>query len=210
MRMILIQRRFYHTLYMNVKSCDRNLKINLTPGLFCACQALYIHTVHLNFSWVTIGVPVRAFKGENNMSEKKTYFVYVGWSLIQGEEHCVTIGITSAGWRRAYNKVMNINIALPCSGLAHARAVEKSGQDYLETRTPRAFVKWSPVELEKSPNRTWDWWISNQRLSVNTTANVVERMRNVQLFWKPETHKYYMARKLGQVNRQQKGVKYGK
>jgi len=128
------------------------------------------------------------------MKEKKTYFVYVGWSLIQGEEKCMTIGITGSGWRRSYNKIMDINLCLPCISLAHARAVEKSGHEFVEIKNDRAFVKWSPIELEKSPNRTWDWWISDSRLGLNLESGVVERMRNVQLFWKPENHKLFMAR----------------
>ena len=82
------------------------------------------------------------------MKEKKTYFVYVGWSLITGEEHCVTIGLTSDGWRREYNKVMNINIVLPCITLAHARAVERAGHNFItDQKNPQVFVAWSPLEL---------------------------------------------------------------
>ena len=145
------------------------------------------------------------------MNYKKTYFVYIGWSLIKGEEHCVTIGITSDGWRRSYNKVMNINFVLPCSCLAQARAVERSGHDFLNhLKTPKAFVQWSPKELSTSPNRSWDWWISNSRLTVGHTANLVERMRNVQFHWKPENHRLYMAKARKGIPNKLKGVKYGK
>lgn len=144
------------------------------------------------------------------MNNKKTYFVYVGWSLIRGEEHCVTIGLTSAGWRRSYNKVMNINCVLPCTTLAHARAVERAGHNFMtDQKNPQVFVAWSPLELSKSPNRGWDWWISNSRMTVGNTANLVERMRNVQLFWRPENHKLYMAR-VRRLPNKLKGVKYGK
>lgn len=138
----------------------------------------------------------------------KDYFVYVGWSLIRGEENCVTIGITSNHWRREYNKVMNINVALPCKSLRHARAVERSGHEIFDRRYSRAFVVWNPIELSKSPNRTWDWWITDHRVTVAQTTDIVERMRNVQVTWKPENAHLYMAK--ARKHFQQKGVKYGK
>tara|TARA_R100001530_G_C4273009_1_gene143605 strand:+ start:271 stop:708 length:438 start_codon:yes stop_codon:yes gene_type:complete len=145
------------------------------------------------------------------MNYKKTYFVYTGWSLIKGEEKCVTLGLSSHGWRREYNKVMNINLVLPCTCLAHARAVERAGHDFLNHhKTPKAFVRWSPKELSKSPNRSWDWWITNTGLTPSHTANVVERMRNVQTFWKPENHRLYMARVKKGIPNKLRGVKYGK
>ena len=136
----------------------------------------------------------------------KDYFVYVGWSLIQGEKNCVTIGVTSDHWRRAYNKVMNINVALPCTNLRHARAVERAGHEILDRVYSRAFVVWSPEELSKSPNRTWDWWISEGRLTVAQTVNVVERMRYVRDTWKEENAHLYMAK--ARRHFQKKGVKY--
>ena len=138
----------------------------------------------------------------------KDYFVYVGWSLIRGEENCVTIGITSNHWRREYNKVMNINVALPCKSLRHARAVERSGHEIFDRRYSRAFVVWNPIELSKSPNLTWDWWITDHRVTVAQTTDIVERMRNVQVTWKPENAHLYMAK--ARKHFQQKGVKYGK
>ena len=138
----------------------------------------------------------------------KNYFVYVGWSLIQGEEHCITIGVTSDHWRRAYNKVMNINVALPCKSLRHARAVERAGHEILDRLHSRAFVVWSPEELSKAPNRTWDWWISEDRLTVAQTVDVVDRMRFIQVTWKPENAHLYMAK--ARRHFQRKGVRYGK
>ena len=128
------------------------------------------------------------------MNTKKTYFVYIGWSLVRGEEHCVTLGISSDGWRRSYNKLMNINFVMPCKCLAHARAVERAGQDFYDKRKIRAFVKWSPLDLETSPNRGFDWWITSKGLSPSETSELVERLRHVQFHWSEENHKLFMAR----------------
>ena len=131
------------------------------------------YTVYLyntsNLDGFAVILGVHYLKGEI----MKNYFVYVGWSLIQGEEHCVTIGVTSDHWRRVHS---------------------------------RACVVWSPEQLSKSPNRTWDWWISADRLTVAQTVDVVERMRNVQVTWKPENAHLYMAR--ARRHFQKKGVKY--
>ena len=46
-------------------------------------------------------------------------------------------------------------------------------------------------------------------MTVGATANLVERMRNVQFNWRPENHKLYMAR-VRKLPKKLKGVKYGK
>ena len=75
------------------------------------------------------------FNGDRNM---KSYFVYIGQSLLRGEEGCITIGLSSDGVRREYNKVMIIQHVLPCKSLRHARAVEKEGHIFLDKQLERA------------------------------------------------------------------------
>ena len=113
----------------------------------------------------------------------KHYFVYVGHSLIEGEEGCITGGLSSNGLRREYNKVMKITFVLPCKSLRHARAVEREGHNFLDSICERAIVKWSPLELENSPNRGWDWWIHKAQIMPDQYLDLFERMRHRQLNW---------------------------
>ncbi len=115
----------------------------------------------------------------------KNYFVYVGQSLLKGEEGCITIGLSSNGLRREYNKAMTIQHVLPCKSLRHARAVEKEGHIFLDKRLTRAMVKWNPIILDKSPNRGWDWWISQDSTTHYNYLELVELMRNRQINWTP-------------------------
>lgn len=113
----------------------------------------------------------------------KNYFVYIGYSLIEGEEGCITGGLSSNGLRREYNKVMRITFVLPCKCLRHAKAVEREGHNFLDSICERAIVKWSPFELEASPNRGWDWWIHKAQIMPDQYLDLFERMRHRQLNW---------------------------
>lgn len=125
---------------------------------------------------------------------KEQFFVYVGWSLLKGEQDCLTIGISKNIDRRSYNKIMSIDQVLPAQSKRHALAIERSGHLLLDEKFPRAFVKWNPIGLEKSPNRGWDWWITNRPITTQIRYEIVERMRFIQLTWKVKNAKLYMAK----------------
>ena len=133
------------------------------------------------------------FNGDRNM---KSYFVYIGQSLLRGEEGCITIGLSSDGVRREYNKVMIIQHVLPCKSLRHARAVEKEGHIFLDKQLERAMVKWNPITLEKAPNRGWDWWITQHTTTHYNYLELIELMRNRQINWNPafSTHRKRIIR----------------
>ena len=125
-----------------------------------------------------------AILGANLKKEKiMDYIVYTGQSRLKGEEGCMTIGISRDGFRREYSKIMVITQVLPAQSLAHARAIEKVGIQYMDTVCHRTFVKWCPDELTTSPNRTWDWWIANKSINHQLWYEVLEVMRHRQLNW---------------------------
>jgi len=80
----------------------------------------------------------------------KSYFVYLGRSLLPNENQCITAGITHVQYRD-YLKVMDIFFMLPCKCKAHALAVEKEAHRWLDTHYgDRAFVRWSKADFELS------------------------------------------------------------
>ena len=115
----------------------------------------------------------------------KNYIVYIGQSLLRGEEGCITIGLSSNGLRREYNKVMVVQHGLPCKNLRHARAVEKEGHLFLDNQLERAMVRWNPIILDKAPNRGWDWWITQHTTTHYNNLELIEIMRNRQINWSP-------------------------
>jgi hypothetical protein len=114
---------------------------------------------------------------------KDTYLVYIGQSKEPGEEACLTVGITKNAERRQYLKHMVVQHVLPAKSKRHALAIEREGQIFFDKHYPKAFVRWSPVDLPESPNRGFDWWITSRAVTHYEYLEVFELMRNRQLNW---------------------------
>ena len=134
----------------------------------------------------------------------KSYFVYLGRSLLPNESQCITAGITHVQYRD-YLKVMDIFFMLPCKCKAHALAVEKEAHRWLDSHyEPRAYVRWSKADFElsnidigTSPTRTNEWWLVPNIDSVlnNPMDNLYELMRHRQLNWEEGLNSKNAAKK---------------
>ena len=114
---------------------------------------------------------------------KETFIVYIGQSTLRGEEACLTVGISKDGKRRQYLKHMIIQHVLPAKTKRHALAIEREAQIFFDKQYPKAFVKWSPIDLPESPNRGFDWWITSRAVTHYEYLEVFEIMRNRQINW---------------------------
>lgn len=126
-------------------------------------------------------------------NQEKTYFVYLGRSLLPNESNCITCGITHIGYRD-YLKVMEIFYSIPAQNKSHALAIEKEAHIYLDKHfEPRAFVRWSKshfemanIDIGTSPTRTNEWWLIPNIDTVmnNPFSEIYELLRNRQINWK--------------------------